>query len=55
MTSKGLKVIFDTNIWISFLIVRHLAKIKRHISNGTITIVTTDQLLSVNIAPGKIT
>ncbi len=45
MTNKSVKVIFYTNIWISFLIGRRLAKIKRHISNGSITIITTEQLL----------
>lgn len=32
MTNKSIKVIFDTNVWISFLIGKRLAKIKRHIS-----------------------
>lgn len=45
MTNKNVKVIFDTNVWISFLIGNHLAKIKLHISNRNITIITTDQLL----------
>jgi putative PIN family toxin of toxin-antitoxin system len=46
MTTKSVKVIIDTNIWISFLIGRRLAKIKRHITNGSITIIITEQLLS---------
>jgi putative PIN family toxin of toxin-antitoxin system len=45
MTSKSVKVIFDTNVWISFLIGKRLAKLKHHISNGNITIITTEQLL----------
>lgn len=45
MANKSVKVIFDTNVWISFLIGKRLAKIKQHISNGQITIITTDQLL----------
>src|ERR1035437_6987477 len=45
MTSKSVKVIFDTNIWISFLIGKRLAKIKQYISDGSITIITTEQLL----------
>jgi len=45
MTNKSVKVIFDTNVWISFLIGRCLSKIKRHISDGSITIITTEQLL----------
>lgn len=46
MTSKSVKVIFDTNVWISFLIGKRLTKIKQHISDGRITIVTTEQLLT---------
>lgn len=46
MTSKNSKVIFDTNVWISFLIGKRLAKIKHHIENGNIIIVVTDQLLA---------
>jgi putative PIN family toxin of toxin-antitoxin system len=46
MTSKSVKVIFDTNIWISFLIGKRLAKIKQHISDGSISIITTGQLLT---------
>ena len=45
MTNKSIKVIFDTNVWISFLIGKHLSKIKSHIAQGNIIIVTTDQLL----------
>lgn len=46
MKAKNIKVIFDTNVWISFLIGKRLAIIKSYISNGQITIVTTDQLLN---------
>jgi uncharacterized protein len=46
MINQGIKVIFDTNVWVSFLIGKRLAKIKRYISNGSITIVTTEQLLT---------
>jgi hypothetical protein len=45
MNRKSVKVIFDTNVWISFLIGKQLTKIKDHIAKGTITIITTDQLL----------
>lgn len=45
MTAKNIKVIFDTNVWISFLIGKRLSFIKKHISNGEITIVVTEQLL----------
>ncbi|HSV77085.1 MAG TPA: putative toxin-antitoxin system toxin component, PIN family [Bacteroidales bacterium] len=46
MKNKKVKVIFDTNVWISFLIGKHLVKIKQYISDGSIIIVTTDQLLT---------
>ena len=45
MPAKNIKVIFDTNVWISFLIGKRLSFIKNYISNGQITIVTTEQLL----------
>lgn len=45
MTNKNLKVIFDTNVWISFLIGKSLSKIKKHLTGGQITIITTDQLI----------
>ncbi len=45
MTNKSVRVIFDTNVWISFLIGKRLSKIKQHISDGSITIVTNEQLL----------
>lgn len=45
MREKNIKVIFDTNVWISFLIGKRLSNIKKHISDGSITIITTDQLL----------
>ena len=45
MTAKNIKVIFDTNVWISFLIGKRLSFIKNYISNGQIIIVTTEQLL----------
>jgi uncharacterized protein len=45
MTNKNLRVIFDTNVWISFLIGKRLSKIKQYISDGRIIIVTTEQLL----------
>jgi len=46
MTDKSIKVIFDTNVWISFLIGKRLSKIKRRISDRSITIITTEQLLT---------
>ena len=44
MKNKSLKVIFDTNVWISFLIGKHLFNIKDLISDNRIIIVTTEQL-----------
>jgi putative PIN family toxin of toxin-antitoxin system len=46
MREKSIRVIFDTNVWISFLIGKRLSKIKKHISDGSISIITTDQLLN---------
>jgi hypothetical protein len=45
MTNKSVKVIFDTNVWISFLIGKRLANIKQQITEGGITLITTEQLL----------
>jgi putative PIN family toxin of toxin-antitoxin system len=45
MKAKSIKDIFDTNIWISFLIGKRLSFIKNAISSGYITIITTAQLL----------
>ena len=46
MINKNIRVIFDTNVWISFLIGKRLAKIERYVANGDITIVVTEQLLT---------
>jgi uncharacterized protein len=46
MKNKEVKVIFDTNVWISFLIGKRLSKIKKYISDGSIIIITTEQLLT---------
>ncbi|OYQ52577.1 putative toxin-antitoxin system toxin component, PIN family [Flavobacterium aurantiibacter] len=45
MTKKSAKVIFDTNVWISFLIGKQLATVKHQIAKGSIIVVTTEQLL----------
>lgn len=45
MTKKSAKVIFDTNVWISFLIGKQLATVKYQIAKGSIIVVTTEQLL----------
>ncbi len=46
MKEKNIKVIFDTNVWISFLIGKKLAIIKDYISNGEIKIIVTHQLIA---------
>ncbi|MFD1631549.1 putative toxin-antitoxin system toxin component, PIN family [Pseudopedobacter beijingensis] len=47
MTSKKtIRVIFDTNVWISFLIGKRLTRIKQHIINGDIQLIVTNQLLN---------
>ncbi len=46
MKAKNIKVIFDTNVWISFLIGKRLQLIQEYIVNGNLTIVITDQLLT---------
>lgn len=46
MTNKNVKVIFGTNVWISFLIGKRLANIKQHIVDKNITIVVSEQLLT---------
>ncbi len=45
MKAKSIKVIFDTNVWISFLIGKRLASIKEYIISGQITIIIAPQLL----------
>ncbi len=46
MKAENIKVIFDTNVWISFLIGKRLAFIIEHIVNGKIIIIVTPQLLT---------
>ena len=47
MKAKNLKirVVFDTNIWISFLIGKRLSIIEKYITDRQIIIVITDQLI----------
>ncbi len=45
MKERNIKVIFDTNVWISFLIGKRLSFIKKFIADGQFTIVITDQLI----------
>ena len=37
MKAQNIKVIFDTNVWISFLIGKRLSFVKSYISSGQIT------------------
>jgi len=54
MINKNIKVIFDTNVWLSFLIGKRLSPIKKYISDGRITIVITSQLLKeIQIVTGR--
>ncbi|MEO6723542.1 MAG: putative toxin-antitoxin system toxin component, PIN family [Ferruginibacter sp.] len=45
MKEKNIKVIFDTNVWISFLIGKRLSFMKDFIADGQFTIVITNQLV----------
>lgn len=45
MTKETIKVIFDTNVWVSFLIGKRLAGIKDLIVNERIQIIYTEQLI----------
>lgn len=54
MTNASIKVIFDTNVWISFLIGKRLSLVKNYISDGYIIIVTTEQLLTeIKLVTGR--
>jgi len=45
MTSKNIRVILDTNVWISFLIGKKLSNFKDFILDKSVTIIVTEQLL----------
>ena len=54
MTEKNVKVIFDTNVWISFLIGKRLYKIKQYILDGRIQIITCEQLITeIRLVTGR--
>ncbi len=54
MITKNVKVIFDTNVWISFLIGKRLSFIKKFISDGKITIIVAEQLLTeIKLVTGR--
>lgn len=46
MMVKNSKVIFDTNVWISFLIGKRLSFLGRMIASGQIIVVITEQILN---------
>jgi len=45
MKEKNIKVIFDTNVWVSFLIGKSLSILKQYIIEGNITIIMSQQLI----------
>lgn len=45
MRKRSVKVIFDTNVWLSFLIGKRLAKVKKYIASGKILLVASPYLL----------
>ncbi len=45
MAGKPLRVIFDTNVWVSILIGKQSTSIVSSLSSGSITLIFTDQLL----------
>ena len=46
MKEKNIKVIFDTNVWASFLIGKSLSILKQYIIEGNITIIMSEQLFN---------
>lgn len=46
MVKRSIKVVFDTNVWISFLIGKRISSIVQPISDGRIVMVVTEQLLT---------
>ena len=44
MKEKNIRVIFDTNVWVSFLIGKSLSILKQYIIEGNITIIMSQQL-----------
>jgi uncharacterized protein len=45
MTAKNIRVIFDTNVWVSFLIGKRLFSVIKYIKDSSINIIVTDELL----------
>ena len=46
MVKRKIRVVFDTNVWISFLIGKRLSRIIKPISDGRIVLIITDQILN---------
>ena len=54
MRAKSVRIIFDTNVWISFLIGKRLSFIKNYIVDGEFTIIITPQLLNeIKVVTGR--
>lgn len=54
MTERKIKVIIDTNIWISFLIGKRLSNINQYIIDGRIQIITCEQLITeIRLVTGR--
>ncbi len=45
MTNENIRVIIDTNVWISFLIGKKLSNLKDYLLDERVTIIITDQLI----------
>ncbi|HQY20833.1 MAG TPA: putative toxin-antitoxin system toxin component, PIN family [Ignavibacteria bacterium] len=45
MKEKNIRVIFDTNVWVSFLIGKSLSILKQYIMEGNIRIIMSQQLI----------
>jgi uncharacterized protein len=45
MTAKNIRVIFDTNVWVSFLIGKRLSSVIKYIKDSSFNIIVTDELL----------
>ncbi len=45
MTAKNIRVIFDTNVWVSFLIGKRLSGVIKYIKDSSINVIVTDELI----------
>jgi len=48
--NNSLRVVIDTNIWISFLIGKHLSQLKEPLINGKVTILFSEELFEEVLA-----